>query len=115
MMNKSFVAVIVAASVAFCGYSYFKSNHYDYRKKDIKKWVQTSDNYLELYRDIKLQDTVAVQSFLEKILRDEVKEGSEYKGSVMDDKKSERRDRMIRTVDAQTDKIYDYLTSCCER
>lgn len=114
MMNKTLIIVVVSL-IGLYGYSYLKNGSYDVKYKDIKKWRETSDNFLEVYRQVKLQNTVAAQSFLEETLRDEVKEGSEYKGSVMDKKDSGRRDKLIKIVDEQTDKINYRLNHCCER
>lgn len=80
-------------------------------EQSVKEWVQTSDNYMDVYQLLREGNYDGARAVLGQCLREEIREGVKYRITVNSKGKVSKiaAEKIERTLDGQLDKIHKYL------
>ena len=112
-IKKTLASVVLLTTIGLsrCGYQMPQKDVDKVAEQPVKEWVQTSDNYMNVYQLLKEGNYNGAQAVLKQYLRERVREGVKYKGTVGRKGKVSKiaAGRIGRTIDEELNKLQKYL------
>jgi len=117
-LRKTLTSIVLAGAISLsgCGYQIpqYQISQEVFDKiveEPVKEWVKTSDNYMNVYQLVREGHYDEAQTVLEGYMRQQIREGAEYKGVINGTDKVSKTaaERIGKTIDGQIDKIQTYL------